>query len=396
MKIGYYLRNYASERNIIGKVGNATYSKVYDLYEIPRYSIMLINKIFDRQLYDPVDFALRHSGIGLGRVDLIHFFNAVSFGAIPWITTFETLVPRLQTTLNVHHGSAPFSETLLCDTVVLKSLDAMASSRCKALIAMSKCNLRMQIEFLRLFPDHQEPIQDKLHQLYPPQPLLIERYEDKTRLPKDHLHFMFVGRLFFRKGGLEALQAFQEVRALVDQDIRLTIVSSLLDDGFTDREDAMGVEQVKAVIKANPDWVTLYSNVPNREVLELMKSAHVGLLPTCADTFGYSILEFQAAGCPVISTDVRALAEINDDSKGWLINVPKNDLGEALHSTVSERTVLSQMILQGLIAAVREVAHNPRQIRVKAENAMESIKRDHNAAHFAKELKRIYTQSLET
>ncbi len=63
--------------------------------------------------------------------------------------------------------------------------------------------------------------------------------------------------------------------------------------------------------------------MPNQQVLELLKTCDVGLLPTYADTYGFSALEAQSAACPVISTDVRALPEINNTEVGWLINVPK-------------------------------------------------------------------------
>ena len=47
-------------------------------------------------------------------------------------------------------------------------------------------------------------------------------------------------------------------------------------------------------------------------------------------------MEFQACGLPRITTDVRALPEINNDKYGWLIQVAKNgavDLSsdESLH-----------------------------------------------------------------
>ena len=316
MKIGYYVNNYAAQRNIIGKVRNAKYKKIYDLYEIPRYSIMLANKFSGRKLYDPIDFSFRHSGIGLNQVDLIHFFNAISQGNTPWLTTFETIVPRIRTTLDMHHGLRPYQDAPINDVQIRQCLDAMASSKCKALIAISKCNLEMQIEFLKLYPDYEEAIRKKLHQLYPPQARLIESYDQKAQPSKSALNFMFVGRLFFRKGGLEVLQVLEEVRQEVDIDIRLTIVSSLLVDEFARRETPKNVtHQAKAIIDENRDWITVYENVPNNQVLEMMKSADVGLLPTYADTFGYSLLEFQAAGCPVISTNVRALSEINDVSK---------------------------------------------------------------------------------
>lgn len=59
-----------------------------------------------------------------------------------------------------------------------------------------------------------------------------------------------------------------------------------------------------------------------------MKKSDVGLLPTWADTYGYSVLEFQACGCPVISSNTRGLPEINNNEAGWIINMPLTKLKE--------------------------------------------------------------------
>ena len=396
MKIGYYVRNYASKRNIIEKVSDAEYSRVYDLYELPRYSIMLMNKLFGRTLCDPVDFSFRHSGIGIARADLIHFFNAVSFGKVPWVTTFETILPRLRSTLGLHHGAANNGRPMGYSPKVQAAVNAMSSSCCKGLIAMSDCNMRMQVEFLKHFPQQAPKIVEKLHRLYPPQPLLVQKYDDKRDLPTDYLHLMFVGSAFFRKGGLEVIEALSEVRRQVDLDLRLTIVSSMAIDAYATRESAVDVRHARSVIQANNDWITLHGYLPNQRVVELMKSAHIGLLPTHADTFGYSVLEFQAAGCPVITTDVRALPEINDDTIGWVIEVPKNDLGEALYTTASQRQELSDAIRKGLIDIVRGIASDPGQIRAMADRGLENIRLKHSPLGFGEQLREIYQVALAT
>ncbi len=97
------------------------------------------------------------------------------------------------------------------------------------------------------------------------------------------------------------------------------------------------IQRTAAFIQGNREWINYFPQLPNSEVLDMMKKAHIGLLPTYADTYGYSVLEFQAAGCPVVTTNVRSLPEINDNDKGWLIEVPKNRMGEAIYSTDTDR-----------------------------------------------------------
>ncbi len=111
--------------------------------------------------------------------------------------------------------------------------------------------------------------------------------------------------------------------------------------------------------------------MPNQQVLELLKTCDVGLLPTYADTYGFSALEAQSAACPVISTDVRALPEINNTEVGWLINVPKNELGEAYYQTPEDRQVLSERIQSGLEHIIRGIVQEPTTIAKKGQAALE-------------------------
>jgi glycosyltransferase involved in cell wall biosynthesis len=126
-----------------------------------------------------------------------------------------------------------------------------------------------------------------------------------------------------------------------------------------------------------------------------MKTCDVGLLPTYADTYGLSVLEAQACGLPVITTDVRALPEINNADVGWLIRVPKNELGEALYSTLEERERLSLQIQSGLEAIVRNIVADPSVIYIKALKSLERIREMHDPTVYAQKLREIYQEALE-
>ena len=112
----------------------------------------------------------------------------------------------------------------------------------------------------------------------------------------------------------------------------------------------------------------------------------VGLLPTWADTFGYSILEFQACGCPVITTDVRAISEINDWSCGWLIKVPKNDFGEIVWSEEEEKLEISKCIQTALEDSIVDILDNYDSIRQKGYNCVDRIRRYHDPERYGNDL----------
>ena len=394
MKVGYYHENYASQRTIIGKIQHLVYEKVYDVNKAVAFLAIKSNKVLRRPFFDAEERLGRFNDFNLNRIDILHFFNTISFGRTPWITTFETIVPRFKSALACHHGQTPSFAPLRHDEQILRALDALSRDACKKLIALSVCNLAMQQEFLLVFPEYRSAIAPKLTQLHPPQAVLVDSFDSKRLDPDGPLRFVFIGSLFFRKGGMEMLEVFGDLRKKGYDHFKLIVVSALRAEPHLTKKDENDVNRVKTFIQANSDWIEYYQRLPNHQVLAVMRKSHIGLLPTYADTYGYAVLEFQAAGCPVISTNVRALPEINNRETGWLIDVPKNHLGEATYTTPEDRLRIRASIKQGLENAVLEIFENREVIAQKANAALAKIRRQHSLEAYTKRLAEIYHQAL--
>lgn len=396
MKVGFNITNYDynQRRNIIDLVDSIDYVKAYDLNRALVELAGFSNSVLNRSLIDIKNRQFVFNDFDLNRVDILHFFNAVSLGKTPWITTFETILPRLESTLSWHHGRRRGGSSSVREKGVERALEALGGDACRRLIAMSECALNMQRQFLKSFPHYRSQIERKLTCLHPPQELLVENYESKGLELDGQIRFMFVGRSFFRKGGMEILESFRDLKKNQGYDLQLTIVSSLDMDGYATKEKGQDVEEANAIIRVNRDWIHHYDTLGNRDVLELMKGSHVGLLPTYADTYGYSVLEFQASGCPVISTDVRALPEINNDEVGWRIEVPKNELGEALYTTEEDRTAIKSAIVKGIKAAVSEIFENREVLLHKATAGLQRLRSQHSPEDHSRRLKEIYHRAL--
>ena len=120
----------------------------------------------------------------------------------------------------------------------------------------------------------------------------------------------------------------------------LTIVSSLESDGKAyniDKSDVIDYIQENSFIH----W---YKSLDNQSVIELVKNCNIGLLPTFSDTFGFSVLEMQACGVPVISSNINALKEINNDDVGWIIDL------ESMNSTADYNNKTDCEIIQNIMA----------------------------------------------
>ena len=285
-------------------------------------------------------------------------FNTIRIDGGPFLVFFETTLPRVS------------KKRFL---LVFLEQCALRSPKCLGLIAISEC-----AKFLQLAHHgcHKEIIV-----LHPPQKTLIAEANDRRWSEIGTVRFCFVGRDFARKGGIEMLRAFDKLN---QKNWHLTIVSSLsIDDyatQYTKEEQQMLKQEVLEILDRRTDQIDWHESLPNKKVLRIMKTSHVGLLPTWHDTYGYSVLEFQASGCPVISTDIRALPEINNHTCGWVI--PIGERFDARISTLKskkQRKAFSNDLTDSLKTLFEEILDSPRvQLQEKAEKALARIRAEHD------------------
>lgn len=392
MKIGilaYRIKYYSYLRNILNKIPDAEYIPVNDLYSFLRKGALFVNRTLGKPLLPVFNLNNQFEDLDLNRVDLLHFFNGVSYGRTPWVSSFETILPRFSHLVTRHHGQE--IAHVSPDALTRRGLEALAGRSCLAILPLSQSAALMQTDLLKDLPaEYAQPILDKMRVLHPPQEVLVPEVKVREYSSDNPIRFILVGAAFFRKGGREVLEVFERLVRQEKLPVRLIIVSSLRIEPYAAKETEKDVVWAKAKIAENADWIEYYSALPNADTLALMRTADVGMLPSYADTYGFSVLEAQASGLPVITTDIRALPEVNNPTVGWLIKVPKNALGEALYATVEEREVLSQSIRAGLEQSVRHIAADPGQIVVKGAAALDRIRKEHDPAAYADALRQIY------
>ena len=391
MIIGYTYDNYATRRLIIEKVPGICYKKVWDKYTIMRLGIIPLNRLGLKGRFN--DIYLQYNDYKLNNVDILHLYNAINYNNKPWIVSFEHIIPHFRCMYAFHLGKNPSFAGLDKNRKYLKGIKALAGSACKKIIALSHCNAGMEVAMLEMFPEYKKEINDKLIVMHPPQKPEIDDIAVKSMTKDNKINIIFVGHAFFNKGGRELLDCFINLRKY-NYPAKLIIISSLFVDNYASFTNDQDVLKAKSMIKSYPDMITWYPKLPNRQVIELMKKSHIGVLPTYADTFGFSVLEMQASGCPVITTNVRALPEINDEEKGWIINVPINQLGEAIYTTAEERQHLSDRIRRGLEEIIHEIFADPSVIWRKGEKALADIKKNHSPENYSKKMAQIYQEAL--
>ncbi|MBA0038892.1 glycosyltransferase family 4 protein [Pantoea sp. BIGb0393] len=316
--------------------------------------------------------------------DIIHLFNEVSSGPGDWVATFETELPRV---LPVG-GIVKFDNPELA-----RELRYVCSSRCKGIIAISEATRQIQLRLLEHFPREQAIIGPKLHVLHPPQPVIQEK---NATVQEGPLTFIFVGKEFYRKGGAEVVLAVSQLlreNMISMNDVRVNMVG---DPGRTHnvahqefQDDAAFRASIENTLRECPIF-RHHTSLSNDAVLEMIKTSDVGLLPTWQETYGFSVLEMQACGCPVITTNVRALPEINPENAGWLIRCPLNSMSELTVGALSDKTVLRSAIVSQLKAHILQIISDRKAVKDRSKQSVARIRREHDPVVFRERLSAIY------
>jgi glycosyltransferase involved in cell wall biosynthesis len=305
-----------------------------------------------------------------------HFFNSINLGSNNWVVTFETTLPRLGNVSNIWYKIA---------------VKQLAKNGCKKIIAISDCAYWRQKQFIKEnFLEYYDDIIAKTVVLHPPQRCLIKEYSEKKN-PSNNIVFTIVGADFFRKGGREVLNVFDKLLTQ-KHNIVLNIVSSLEYDDYATNSTIEERDIAINIIKKYPNNIIHYTSLSNDNVLELLLSTHIGLLPTWADTYGYFVLESQAAGCPAITTNVRALPEINNESCGWVLEMPLNDKYDADINSKEKKVFFQQLLEKKLEHCILEIISNPNIIELKGKKALDRIKVFHSPEQYKKKLLDIYNE----
>lgn len=240
--------------------------------------------------------------------NLIHAFNRVPLNLKPFVIGFESHLPRVWGL----EGSA--YERLL--------FASLHSGRCRRIVAISEYaarNFRVAVAESRLDDAAKLALAGKLEVRYPNLDV-AEQAPPQQRL-RDDLQATFVGAHFGRKGGCVTAR-MAEIAYRRSLPIHFTIVSSLQAGGaiWSDPSRPGFFDRYLSLL-ALPN-VTHVEALANADVRALLARSHVALLPTFADTFGFSALEAMAAGTPVLATAQAALPEIIDDGVDGMLLTP--------------------------------------------------------------------------
>lgn len=379
MKIGITSDGYPVRRNILNKVSGAEYvllRRNNNLF----HTLATLRKLLLRKKTDTEG---KYFFWQKPKIDVLHLYNDINYSSQKWVASFETLVPRFAETKNDHQKTEPSHKR---NKKTENGLKQISKKNCLGIISISEASAQIQLELLKNYPEYENQVKAKLSVIHPAQELIPRNLKEFYRTVEKPV-FIFVGTQFHLKGGMEMYEVLKKLKE--NHDFKLVIVSAFKTDHYVTKVTEEEAKKTCETLKQE-DWIDIYENIQNEKVLELIKSSHVGLLPTWSDTYGFSVLEMQAAGVPVITTDIRALPEINNNDCGWLVQLPQNRLKQALYFTEEQKNALRETLKTQLEAVLTDILQDKNQILAKAEKSVERILKYHGPAEVEKKLREVY------
>ncbi|MBE5251612.1 glycosyltransferase [Mixta mediterraneensis] len=383
MKIGITNNQYPEQRNILVNPENTYINlkkrNIYYFMNPFRTRVLKKNKVF---VFLPIPF------LATKKPDILHLFNEVAITRHKWLATFETELPRVLPVAGVAKHE---------NTELHRLIPHVLKDNCFGLIAISEATLNIQMKLFKHTPDIAKRMREKTVVLHPPQPLFCQQ---KLPRPLGKLRLVFAGNEFYRKGGAEVVLAISQLleeKKIDESQLDVQLIGELSKRHNIAHRQYQDNEAFYRDIENRIQRYSCFkhqSRMDNAALMELFRNSDLGLLPTWQETYGFSVLEMQSNGCPVITSNVRALPEINPPEAGWCIGGTLNDDREYSIGSVAERDQLRQALVNALKLVLLEIIENPGIVQQKGEAAITRIKEQHCPSRYIQQLNDIYQRGV--
>lgn len=151
--------------------------------------------------------------------------------------------------------------------------------------------------------------------------------------------FLFVGRLQEKKNIGRIVEAFHRYHQQTSSETQLVLLGNP-DHGYErvrERIHTLGIDHL--VIR--PGYT------PREDVLSIMKAASVFVFTTLYEGFGFPILEGQAAGVPVLTSDRQPMREVGNDGAHYVDPNDVDAIAAGMHALASDATLRAMLQERG-------------------------------------------------
>lgn len=190
-------------------------------------------------------------------------------------------------------------------------------------------------EICRRFPDLEKKITTVWHGA---DHLLLPANKGPRPIPEPY--FLFVGNLENRKNLIGLIKGFVCLKAKPNfRDVRLVLVGK---PGF-------GFQEILDVAKSSPhrEHILLPGFIPNIGLVNYYQWAEAFVYPSHYEGFGFPVIEAMRLGCPVITSNTTATAEVAKDNALLVDANDPESIGGAMEKISSDLSLREDLIRRG-------------------------------------------------
>ena len=307
--------------------------------------------------------------------DLIHASQHIILNKKPWVVDCEHVSGFLS---SVHH---PKKRSFIYKYLLKKGLE---SKNCKKIMPWTNAAKKSIENLLR-----SDKINEKIEVVYPA--LSIPNFKKKKT---EKTTLLFVGKIFYKKGGEETLKSFEILNRRYDN-IELLMICDV-------------PEQFKRKYSSFEN-IKIYEPKFSREVLyeKFYSKADIFVLPTRSDTFGMVFLEAMAFELPIVTVDGFARDEIIEDGKNGFIveGYPYKIFDENYqhstkygHFSLIEKHLTEKdknKVASNLVEKLSILIEDENLMKRMGKNGKKILKEKFSIENRNKKLRRIYEEALK-
>jgi glycosyltransferase involved in cell wall biosynthesis len=164
-----------------------------------------------------------------------------------------------------------------------------------------------------------------------------EKQEIKTRKTQNDkpIKLLYVGRLNPIKGLSYLIKAFK-----ISHEIYPNMVLEIVGDGIEKKKIQKQIEKYKLNHK-----ISMKGSIAYKNIAYYYQNSDVFVLPSLSESFGNVLLEAQACGLPIITTNVGALPDLIDEERGGLLVPARNSIlfSNAILKLVKDKDLRKKM-----------------------------------------------------
>lgn len=207
-----------------------------------------------------------------------------------------------------------------------------------AIIIMTNIGKRRLIKYINLKNNKVEVIYAAYHKMFK----VIKNTESTLKIQQK---YNLTGKYILFVGGLTPLKNFPNIlKALkiIKEEFPLKLVVV----GFNRWKYAKDIELIEKLKLKND--IMMLGFIPDNDLPYLYNSAELLIFPSLYEGFGIPILEAQACGCPVVSSQTECIEEISNRS-ALLVN-PYNhkEIAQAILNVLNNKNLREKLVADGL------------------------------------------------